>query len=274
MTVNLDEWKGYVVQPGATVDLSRTDSGATALCANKKSARAELKQYRKEIDELLRLLAIEEKRSLLVVLQGVDASGKDGAVRRVFTGINPQHCRVVSFKEPTREERAHDYLWRVHRSIPVKGELCVFNRSQYEDLLVPQARGALPLEEGRVRLRQIADLERIWVENGITILKFLLHISYEEQMVRFQSRLDTPEKHWKVKDSDFADRKLWPQFRTAYEEAISRTSTKQAPWYLIPSDHKWYRDVAIAGVVLSTLRQMQPCLPMPELDRARYSLEV
>jgi polyphosphate kinase 2 (PPK2 family) len=123
-----------------------------------------------------------------------------------------------------------------------------------------------------VRLRQIAELERIWVENGITVRKFFLHISYEEQTTRFQSRLDTPEKHWKVKDSDFADRKLWPQFRTAYEEAISRTSRRRAPWYLIPSDHKWYRDIAIAGVVLLTLREMHPRLPMPELERAHYAL--
>jgi PPK2 family polyphosphate:nucleotide phosphotransferase len=270
--VNLDEWERYVVKPSATVDLNRTDSGATALCADKKSARDELKQYRKEIDELLHLLAVEGNRSLLVVLQGVDGSGKDGAVRRIFTGVNPQHCRIISFKEPSRDETAHEYLWRIHRSIPVKGELCVFNRSQYEDVLVPRARGVLPVEKARVRLRQIADLERIWVENGITVRKFFLHISYEEQTTRFQSRLDTPEKHWKVKDSDFADRKLWPQFRTAYEETISRTSRRQAPWYLIPSDHKWYRDIAIAGVVLLTLRKMHPRLPMPELKRARYAL--
>lgn len=264
--VDLKRWESYIVEPETKVHLREVPTDATEHCAPKQQAREELKRYRKQTDGLLRVLATEEQRSLLVILQGVDAAGKDGAVRHIFTGVNPQYCRVTSFKEPDREELAHDYLWRVYRSLPAKGELCVFNRSQYEDVLVPRARRTLSSKETHLRLRQIADIERIWAENGIVIRKFFLHISRKEQASRFQARLDTPEKHWKVKASDFADRKLWPKFQTTYEEVLSTTSTVQAPWYIIPADHKWYRDVAVAGVVLSTLQAMKPRLPQPKLD--------
>lgn len=265
MSTELAKWQSYIVAPGAKVRLRSVSPDATDYCADKPTARSELKRYRKEIDELIRVLAAEQQRSLLVVLQGVDASGKDGAVRKVFTGVNPQNCRVINFKEPNREELAHGYLWRVYRSLPVKGELRVFNRSQYEDVLVPRARGAMSVKESHLRLRQIADVERVWAENGIVIRKFFLHISREEQTRRFQARLDNCEKHWKVKESDFSDRELWPKFQATYEDVLSRTSTRLAPWYIIPADHKWYRDVAVAGIILATLRAMKPRLPMPKL---------
>lgn len=265
-------WESYLLKPGNRVRLNDSDPAATELCAKKKQARAKLKRYRREINAHLAVLAAEAERSLLVVLQGVDASGKDGAVRRVFTGVNPQHCRVVSFKEPSREELDHDYLWRVYRSAPVRGELCVFNRSQYEDVLVPRARGMLSPLQARSRLRQIADLERTWAENGTVIRKLFLHISREEQGRRFESRLDRPDKHWKVKDSDFADRKLWPKFQNIYQQILRRTSFEHAPWYMVPADHKWYRDLVVAGVVLEALRDMAPHLPMPQLDQARFHL--
>lgn len=252
--------------------LAAVSAATTDLSPDKKEAREQLKAYRKEIDRLVRILAAEEKRSVLVILQGMDASGKDGAARRVFTGVNPQYCRVVSFKEPSREEELRDPLWRVYRSAPVKGELCVFNRSQYEDVLVPRARGSLSAKNAGIRLRQIADMERIWSENGVVIRKIFLHISREEQTRRFQSRLDRPEKHWKVKESDFEDRRLWESFQTVYEELLYRTTTKQVLWYIIPADHKWYRDVAIAGVLLAALREMRPRLPKPALDRTRFPL--
>jgi PPK2 family polyphosphate:nucleotide phosphotransferase len=217
-------------------------------------------------------LAAEGKRSLLVILQGVDASGKDGAVRRVFTGVNPQHCKVVSFKEPDREELAHDYLWRIYRSMPAKGELGVFNRSQYEDVLVLQARGELSTKRAQTRLRQIADMERTWAENGTVIRKFFPHISRKQQGSRFAARLDNPEKRWKVEESDFADCKLWLKFMKAYEESLSRTSTTHAPWYIVPADHKWYRNLVVAGVVLSALRAMRPRVPEPKLHRLTLKL--
>jgi PPK2 family polyphosphate:nucleotide phosphotransferase len=254
------------------VRLAQIPADATDFCADKKAARAELKQYRKQIDDLAAALAAENKRSLLVILQGMDAAGKDGAVKKVFTGVNPQHCRVTAFKPPDREELEHDYLWRIYRAMPAKGELGVFNRSQYEDVVADQARGDIPRREGRMRLLQIADLERVWTENGIVIRKFFLHISRGEQTSRFQARLDNPKKHWKLDPSDFEDRTRWAHFQRVYEEALSRTSPAHAPWYIVPADHKWYRDLAVAGVVLAALTAMKPHVPMPKLNLSKLKL--
>lgn len=270
--MDLENWDKYRVAPETRVRVGKVAADSTDFCEDKKTARKELKSYRKQIDELLAALAAEEQRSLLLVLQGVDTSGKDGAVRKVFTGVNPQHCKVVSFKEPDREECAHDYLWRVYRALPAKGEIGVFNRSHYEDVIALQARGELARKDALVRLRQIADVERTWTENAIVIRKCFLHISRKQQRGRFQARLENPEKHWKVEESDFKDRKLWPEYVRAYDEALSRTSTEQAPWYIIPADHKWYRDIAVAGIVLGALQAMRPRIPKPQLDRRRYRL--
>ncbi len=272
MTIALKHWESYRVSPGTKARLGTIPSDATDFCEDKTSARKELKYLRKQINALAETLAIENQRSLLIILQGMDASGKDGAVKKVFTGVNPQHCRVFSFKEPDREECEHDYLWRICRALPAKGELGVFNRSQYEDVVTVRARGVIPRREAHMRLRQITDLERAWTENGIVIRKLFLHISREEQTRRFKARLDTPEKRWKVQESDFADRKLWPEFQSAYEEILSRTSTLVAPWYILPADHKWYRDVAVAGIVLATLKKMRPRIPIPSLELKRFKL--
>ncbi len=270
LNIALHHWKHYQIRPGQRVRLSHLQADSTDLCDGKAQAREQLKSYRKQIDNLLAVLAAEAQRSLLVILQGVDAAGKDGAVRKVFTGVNPQHCHVVSFKEPDREEQAHDYLWRIQRALPAWGQLGIFNRSQYEDVLVPQARGQLSRKDAHARLRQIADSERMWAENGIVIRKLFLHISRSEQTSRFKARLDNVEKHWKVQKSDFTDRKLWPHFMRVYQESLTRTSTRQAPWYVIPADHKWYRDLAVAGIVLAALRAMNPRFPEPKLDSMRF----
>lgn len=268
---DLKQWEHYRVQSGARVRLEEIPADATRFAKDKHSARLRLKRYRAEIDSLLATLAAENQRSLLVILQGMDASGKDGAVKKVFTGVNPQHCQVVSFKEPDREEREHDYLWRVVRALPPRGKLGIFNRSQYEDVVTLEARGEIPRPEATTRLRQIADMERAWAENGIVLRKIFLHISRAEQTRRFASRVENPKKHWKVEASDFSDRQLWPRFQSIYEHLLSRTSTPDAPWYILPGDHKWYRDVAVAGIVLGALRQMRPRLPMPELDPAAFA---
>jgi len=268
--IPLDHWEKYRVLAGCKVRLSHLPADATAYCPDKPSDHRQLKQYREEIDDLAAALAAENQRALLVILQGMDASGKDGVVKKVFTGVNPQHCKVVSFKAPDREELEHDYLWRVYRALPANGELGVFNRSQYEDVIARVARGDIPREEGRMRLRQIADVERAWTENGLVIRKFFLHISRHEQTARFRKRLDNPDKHWKVERSDFKDRKRWPQFQKIYEETLRRTSTDASPWYVIPADHKWYRDLAVAGIVLGALREMNPRTPHPHLDMSRY----
>jgi PPK2 family polyphosphate:nucleotide phosphotransferase len=272
LSTSLRNWEAYRVHPGSNIRVYRIPADSTEFCSKKETARRLLKDYRKQIDDLAATLAAENQRSLLVILQGMDASGKDGAVKKVFTGVNPQYCRVTSFKAPDREELEHDYLWRVYRSLPANGELGVFNRSQYEDVIARRARGDIPRKEGLTRLRQIADIERAWAENGMVIRKFFLHISRGEQTERFRKRLDNPEKHWKVERSDFNDRKLWPKFQRAYEEVLNRTSTRQAPWYIIPADQKWYRDVAIAAVVLSALKDMNPNLPRPKLDMSKFKL--
>lgn len=272
MSHALGRWDQYRIKPDSRLRLHSLPTDHTDLAADKKSAREELKSCRKEIDELLAALAAEDQRSLLIILQGMDASGKDGTIRKVFTGVNPQHCKVVSFKEPDREERQHDYLWRVYRALPAKGELGIFDRSHYEDVVARQARGELARKDALIRLRQIADIERTWTENAIVIRKCFLHISRKEQTARFKARLQNPEKHWKVQASDFKDRKLWPKFVSAYEEVLSRTSMEEAPWYVIPADHKWYRDLAIANVVLGTLRSMRPRIPRPKLDRKQFKL--
>jgi PPK2 family polyphosphate:nucleotide phosphotransferase len=272
LKVALKTWDTYRVHAGTKIRLSKIRADATDYCDHKKAAREQLKAIRKQINALAETLAAENKQSLLVILQGMDTSGKDGAVKKVFTGVNPQHCQVVSFKEPDGEEREHDYLWRIYRALPAKGRVGVFNRSQYEDVVTLHARGLISRKQAHVRLRQITDLEQTWAENGMTICKFFLHISRDEQTRRFKARLDTPEKHWKVQQSDFADRKLWPAFQASYEEILSRTSTPRAPWYVIPADHKWYRDLAVAGIVLAALRTMRPQLPMPKLDRTQFKL--
>lgn len=269
LPVPLRAWERYRLHPDGKVHLRRMSADATDFCDDKQQARKILKHYREEIDEFTAKLAAENQRALLVVLQGMDASGKDGAVKKVFTGVNPQHCQVVSFKPPDREEREHDYLWRIFRALPEDGRIGVFNRSHYEDVVARQGRGEIPRKDALMRLRQIADVERAWVENGITIRKIFLHISRAEQARRFQKRLDNPAKHWKVDESDFDDRQHWPRFQRAYDEALARTTTREAPWYVLPADHKWYRDVAIAGIVLAALKQMNPRLPHPKLDIAK-----
>jgi PPK2 family polyphosphate:nucleotide phosphotransferase len=272
MNIALENWDKYRVRPQSKVHLASMAADSTDFCGDKENARKELKSCRKEIDELLAALAAEEERSLLIVLQGVDASGKDGATRKVFTGVNPQHCKVVSFKEPDREERLHDYLWRIYRALPAKGELGIFNRSHYEDVIVWQARGKLARKDALIRLRQIADIERTWTENAIVIRKCFLHISRKEQTARFKVRLENREKHWKVKASDFEDRKRWSKFISAYDEVLSRTSADHAPWYIVPADHKWYRDLVIASIVLGALRSMRPRIPRVNLDPRRFKL--
>jgi PPK2 family polyphosphate:nucleotide phosphotransferase len=256
-----DATNRYEAVPGKRIRLAAIETAATGGYAGKADARAELRRLRKQIDAFVRRLGAEKRRAVLVVLQGVDASGKDGAVRRVFSGVNPQLCRVTAFEEPNAEELKHDYLWRVHRAMPEKGVVGVFNRSHYEEILVPRARGQLSTKNTRIRMRQISDAERMWTENDITLLKFFLHISRKEQTKRFQARLDDPEKRWKVKQSDLKDRKLWRSFQHAYEDAISYTTRSYAPWYIVPADHKWYRDVVIAQVLLDALRRIDPKYP-------------
>ncbi len=233
---------------------------------DRKEAGRELRELRRELADLQHRLYAEGRRKLLVVLQAMDAGGKDGTIRKVFAGVNPQGVRVTSFKVPTAEELAHDFLWRVHRAVPATGMIGVFNRSHYEDVLVVRVDRLVPEEVWRARYDQINDFERLLAAGGTTLLKFFLHISPDEQRERFQSRLDEPEKRWKFSRGDLDKRRQWPEYMAAYEDALGRCSTEAAPWWVIPADQKWYRNLAVARVLVATLRRMSPEFPEPEED--------
>jgi PPK2 family polyphosphate:nucleotide phosphotransferase len=201
---------------------------------------------------------------VLIVLQAMDTGGKDGVIRRVFDGVNPQGVRVAGFKVPTPEELSHDYRWRVHKMVPGSGEMVIFNGSHYEDVLVVRVHELVPREAWKNRYRQINEFERILAENGTTILKFFLHIDKDEQKARLQARLDEPDKRWKFSLGDLNERKLWPKYMKAYEDALSKTSTDYAPWYIVPANRKWYRDLVISSVLVETLEKLDMKYPQPE----------
>ena len=238
---------------------------------SKDAGRRELARLTQRLTELQELLYAEHAHALLVVLQGMDSAGKDGTIRRVFEGVNPQGVRVASFKAPTPPEVDRDFLWRVHAVVPGRGEMVLFNRSHYEDVLVERAHGLQSRPTWERRYRAINDFERMLVEEGTTVLKFFLHISREEQKRRLEARLEDRTKHWKFRAADLKERRRWSAYARAYEEAISKTSTSPAPWFVIPSDHKWFRDLAISGQIvaaLESLRMRYPPLP-PEFRSAR-----
>jgi len=214
------------------------------------------------------LLYADGSQSLLVVLQALDAGGKDGVVRHVFSAMNPQGTSVFSFKQPSELEAAHDFLWRAHLHTPGKGEVVIFNRSHYEDVLVVRVHKLVTEAVWSKRYELINDFEKMLHDNGTRILKFYLHISPEEQLERFKQRLDDPMRHWKISESDYSERKLWPDYIEAFEDAMEKTSTKHAPWYVIPSNHKWFRNLVISEIVADTLEDMDLKLPPTQVDIA------
>ncbi|MCB9431273.1 MAG: polyphosphate kinase 2 family protein [Ardenticatenaceae bacterium] len=229
-------------------------------------AEEEFKALRKELREWQTRLYAEGKQKLLVVLQAMDAGGKDGTIRSVFQGVNPQGVRVHSFKVPSKEELDHDFLWRIHKVVPGKGMMGVFNRSHYEDVLVVRVHDIVPEAVWRPRYEQINQFEKLLHDTGTRILKFYLHISKKEQKARFQARLDDPSKHWKFSLEDVEKRKYWDDYMAAYEEMLEKTTTPWAPWYVIPSDQKWYRNLAISRVIMATIKEMNPLYPSAEGD--------
>jgi PPK2 family polyphosphate:nucleotide phosphotransferase len=265
-TAGVDEQKfaGLRVKPGHAADLARRKPDHKVGLTDRDTAAPVIAERLAELDELHNRLWAESTRSVLLVLQGVDAGGKDGTIRRVLSGLNPQGCEVVSFKEPTVVERAHDYLWRVHAACPVRGKLGVFNRSHYEDVLAARILGLVDAAECRRRYRQIRDFERLLVEEGTTPVKVCLHISKDEQRARLQERLDDPAKSWKFRMSDLDTRTHWDELMAAYEEALTETSTDVAPWYVVPADHKWVRDAVVAELLVRTFRSLDPRIPPPD----------
>ncbi len=254
------------LNPGEPVDLAAIPTRAEPYHQDREAAETEFKALRRELRDWQPKLYAEGKRKLLIVLQAMDAGGKDGTIRRVFQGVNPQGVRVTSFKVPSKEDLAHDFLWRIHKAVPGSGMIGVFNRSHYEDVLVVRVANLAPEPIWRARYALINDFEKLLVETGTTVLKFYLHISSEEQRERFQARLDDPNKHWKFSLDDLAKRKQWDDYMAAYQEALQRCTTAHAPWYVIPADQKWYRNLAIARAIVGTLRAHDPQYPATEID--------
>jgi PPK2 family polyphosphate:nucleotide phosphotransferase len=251
------------VRPGTRVQLANVDPSATH-GHTKESAEAELQTGLDRLTDLQDRLWAEGRHKVLVVLQGIDAAGKDGTLRHVMGAFNPQGCPVTAFKVPSEEERAHDYLWRVHRRVPRSGEIGVFNRSHYEDVLVVRVHDLVPKEVWSKRYDQINAFERTLADEGTTILKFFLYIDRDEQRERFQARLDDPDKRWKFRLGDLDERKRWDDYIAAYEEALERCSTDHAPWYVIPSNRKWFRNLAVAEILADTIDDLEPSYPRPE----------
>ncbi len=254
----------YGVRPGTTVDLSAIDPNETGDFKSLKEASKSLKKLRKKLRKYQDRFYAWNQKSLLIVLQAMDTAGKDGTIKHVMRGVNPQGVTVTSFKVPTPEEYAHDYLWRIHKAVPKKGMIGIFNRSHYEDVLVVRVHNYVPQNVWSRRYEQINSFEQHLSENDVIILKFYLHISLDEQARRLQARLDNPDKRWKFSKGDLKERKLWNDYMVAYTDAIQKCSTQHAPWYIIPSNNKWYRNYVVAQVIVETLKNMNPQYPNPE----------
>jgi PPK2 family polyphosphate:nucleotide phosphotransferase len=262
----------YRVEPGEDISLADTPTDDTA-GYEEEEALEELDTLVERIGDLQARLYAEEEKPLLVVLQGIDAAGKDSSVAHVFRGVNPQGCRVYSYKEPTPEESAHDFLWRYHRDTPPRGMIHVFNRSHYEDVLVVRVKRLTDEKRWRSRYDSINDFERMLVREGTTILKCFLHISKDCQLERFQERLERPDKHYKFSSNDVRERRNWDAYQQAYEDMLRLTSTEWAPWYVVPSDHKWVRNLVVARLVASTLEALDPQWPEPDEDVEAFTPE-
>jgi PPK2 family polyphosphate:nucleotide phosphotransferase len=255
-----------VVEPGTSVRLGKIDPAFKDKYESRDGAAPELRKHVERLGQLQYLLYADANQSVLVILQALDAGGKDGVVRHVFSAMNPQGTSVYSFKQPSKLEAAHDFLWRAHICTPNKGEVVIFNRSHYEDVLVARVHKLVSKHVWSKRYELINDFEETLVENGTRILKFYLHISPEEQLKRFKQRLDDPQRHWKIAEIDYAEREQWSNYIDAFEDAMEKTSTKHAPWYVIPSNHKWFRNLAISEIVADTLEDMNLNLPPTKVD--------
>jgi PPK2 family polyphosphate:nucleotide phosphotransferase len=256
----------HQLTPDNPIRLSELNPSGKDFHSDRDSAENEFRELRDEFIELQQRLYAEDKHKLLIVFQAMDAGGKDGAIRKVFKGVNPQGVVVTSFKGPSKEELQHDFLWRIHKAVPSKGMIGVFNRSHYEDVLIVRVDKIIPESLWRPRYEQIKQFEHLLHSTGTTILKFYLHISKDEQKERFQARVDDPEKNWKFTFEDLEKRKQWDDYMVAYEEMLNQTTTTYAPWYVIPANQKWYRNLALMRAIVTTLRQLDPQYPSPEGD--------
>ncbi len=262
----------FLIEPGRAVSLSHRDTDDTAGWQRGKDLDTSLRRSLSRIDELQHLLYAENRRALLIVLQAMDAGGKDGTIRHVMSGFNPQGCSVASFKTPTPEESGHDFLWRIHRHVPRRGEVGIFNRSHYEDVLVARVRGLVPRTIWSRRYDMINAFEKHLADNDVIIVKFFLHISRKEQKERLQARLDDPARQWKFSLGDLEDRRRWPAYMRAYEDVLERCSAPHAPWYVVPADRKWFRNLVVAEILVETLESLGMRFPPPALDPSRVRI--
>ena len=258
------DYPRYRVEPGDAIRLADMPADESEGHEAKRDVKAELDHHRERIVALQERLYAEQRRSLLIVLQAMDTGGKDGAIKHVFQGINPQGCRVWSFKAPSAEESSHDFLWRYHRRTPSRGMITIFNRSHYEDVLVVRVKRLVPEDVWRARYEAIRDFERTLARENVVILKFFLNISKDEQKRRLEARLEDPEKHWKFSSNDLKERAYWDDYQRAFEDAVNATSTVYAPWYVVPADKKWFRNLVVARTIADTLEAMDPRFPAAE----------
>jgi PPK2 family polyphosphate:nucleotide phosphotransferase len=263
----------YLIKPHTKVKLSQHATADHTGFRDKDAAELAVKKHREQLADLQDVLYAAQSPAVLIVLQGMDTAGKDGTIRHIFSGINPQGCNVSSFKVPTPDEARHDFLWRCQKQTPARGMIGIFNRSHYEDVLSPFVHGLIDKKTVKRRLADINAWEQTLANEDVVILKFFLHISRAEQTERLQSRIDTPDKHWKLSPADFAERQYWPQYTAAYEHLLSHTSQACAPWFVIPADHKWFRNVAISTILVETLKSLKLKYPKPAFDPSGLNLK-
>jgi len=257
-----------IVPSGTKIRLKDYDPGYIGKYTSKKEAEKEMREIRKQMIDLQSLLYAENKHALLIILQAMDTGGKDGTIKNVMAGVDPQGCDVKSFKVPTPEELSHDFLWRAHRVTPCKGKIVIFNRSYYEDVLVVRVHNLVPEEVWSKRYDQINNFEEFLVENGTVILKFFLHISKDEQKKRFGERLNDPKKRWKFSLVDLKEREYWNDYMDAYEAVLNKCSTEYAPWYIVPANKKWYRNLVVGETIVKTLKNLNMEYPEPKINPA------
>jgi PPK2 family polyphosphate:nucleotide phosphotransferase len=256
----------FLVKPHSKVRLADCPTAAHPGYRDEGAAKDTLDKHRKQLADLQEVLYASQAKAILIVLQGMDTAGKDGTISHIFSGVNPQGCDVASFKVPTPLEAKHDFLWRCHAQVPARGMIGIFNRSHYEDVLSPYVHGLMNAKTAHRRMDDINEWERTLADQDIVILKFFLHISHAEQTRRLQERIDIPDKRWKLSPTDFEERKFWDKYTVAYEEVLRRTSRKHAPWFIIPADHKWFRNVAISQILVEAMQGLKLKYPVPTFN--------
>jgi PPK2 family polyphosphate:nucleotide phosphotransferase len=260
--------KMFRVKPDEKLRLKDIDPAFRGKHETEQEASVEIDHYRQKMAKLQAVLYAEKKHSVLVVLQALDAAGKDGTVNHVLSALNPQGATAIGFKQPTPDELAHDFLWRVHPHAPGKGQVAIFNRSHYEDVLVTRVHKMIDEKTCKERYHRICEFEEMLIENGTTILKFYLHISKDEQLARFEERLEDPARNWKISESDYTERNYWDDYVSAFEDAMMATSTKDSPWFVIPANHKWFRNLAVSQIIAESMEGLDMSFPKPTVDLA------